>query len=92
MGTVHALFNKGDALGVLLRATIEAAPLPEPPYDEFYDVLSGLLEEPVSISADGAPAQEADNDDAMLLRKANSRLRALAIELSNLVGDLPVPR
>jgi hypothetical protein len=92
MGTVHALFNKDDALGVLLRATIDAPPLPEPPHDEFFDVLSGLLEEPARVSADVAPPHEMNNDDAILLREVNSRLRALAIELSNLVGDLPVPR
>jgi len=90
MGTVHALYRKGDALGVLLRAAVSAAPLPEPPQDEFFDILSGPLEEPAGV-ADGAVRQGSD-DDVMLLREANARLRALAIELSNLVGDLPVHR
>jgi len=90
MGTVHALYKKDDALGILLRAAVNATPLPEPPQDEFFDILSGPLEEPARV-ADGAPRQGTD-DDVVLLREANARLRALAIELSNLVGDLPVHR
>jgi hypothetical protein len=91
MGTVHSLYNNDDALGVLLRAAVNAPPLPEPPHDELFNVLSGLLEEPATISDGKAPHQGTDND-IVLLREANSRLRALAIQLSNLVGDLPVPR
>jgi hypothetical protein len=89
MGTVHAFRNKDDALGVLLRAAVKAAPHPEPPHDEFFDILSGPLEEPARVTA--TPRQGTDNE-VILLRLANARLRALAIELSNLAGDLPVPR
>ena len=90
MGTVHVLYEKDDALGVLLRAVVDATPLSEPPHDEFFDVMSGLLEEPATVSDDEAPHQETDN--VILLREANARLRAFAIQLSNLVGDLPVLR
>ena len=62
------------------------------PHDELFDCLSRLLEEPVVGSNDGARRQGTDNDFLLLL-EANARLRALAIQLSNLVGDLPpLPR
>ena len=76
MGTANPKYGEDDALGVLLRA---------------FDVLSGLLEEPATVSDGRAPRERTDNE-VMLLREANSQLRALAIQLSNLVGDLPVPR
>ena len=89
MGTVHAFRNKDDALGILLRAAVGAASSPEPPQDEFFDILSGPLAEPARATA--APCQGTDSE-IILLRLANARLRALAIELSNLAGDLPIPR
>ena len=58
------------------------------PHDELFACLSRLLEEPVIASGAGARRQGADGD-ILLLLEANARLRALAIELSNLVGDLP---
>lgn len=62
------------------------------PHDELFDCLSRLLEEPVIVSGDGARRQGTDNDTRLLL-EANARLRALAVQLSNLVGDLPpLPR
>jgi hypothetical protein len=76
MGTVHSLFDKDDALGILLRAAVSAPPLPK---------------KPAMRSKDRTPRQGTDAD-IRLLREANSRLRAVAIELSNLVGDLPTPR
>jgi len=57
------------------------------PHDESFD-LSPLLEEPIMTSDEGAHHQRANSDIAMLL-EANARLRAIAIELSNLAGDLP---
>jgi hypothetical protein len=51
--------------------------------DEFFDLLSPLLEEAATFKDSQSPCRE-------LLSKENARLRALAVELSNLLGDLPV--
>jgi hypothetical protein len=60
-----------------------------PSPDEFVDVLTSMLEEPATVSD---PPRRV-TDDLKLLREANSRLRAVAVQLSNLVGDLPpLPR
>ncbi len=62
------------------------------PHDELFELLSLLLEEPATVSDEGARRQGTDND-ILLLLEANARLRALAVQLSNLVGDLPpLPR
>jgi len=62
------------------------------PHDEPFDFLSPLLEEPAAVSDDRVRRQGMNND-ILLLLEANARLRALAIQLSNLVGDLPpLPR
>jgi hypothetical protein len=53
------------------------------PADEFFDLLSPLLEEAATFEDHQLPRQER-------LLKENARLRALAVELSNLLGDLPV--
>ena len=58
------------------------------PHDEFVDVLLPRLEEAVTVLGDGALRQGTDNDHISLL-EANAWLRALARQLSNLVGDLP---
>jgi hypothetical protein len=58
------------------------------PHDELFDRVSRLLEEPVTVSDDGV-RREGSDDDILLLLNANARLRALAVQLSNLVGDLP---
>ena len=76
MGTANPGYREDDALDVLLRA---------------FDVLSGLPEEPATVS-DGRAPRGRTNNEVMLLREANCRLRALAIQLSNLVGDLPAPK
>jgi hypothetical protein len=61
-------------------------------HDEFVDVLLPRLEEVVTLLGDGALRQGTDSD-LTSLREANARLRTLAIQLSNLVGDLPpLPR
>ena len=57
-------------------------------HDEFVDVLLPRLEEVVTLLGDGALRQGTDND-LISLREANARLRTLARQLSNLVGDLP---
>lgn len=59
-----------------------------PPHDELFDRVSPLLEEPVIASDDGVRRQ-GTGDDISLLLDANARLLALAVQLSNLVGDLP---
>ena len=62
------------------------------PQDELIDSLSRLLEEPVALSDDAVRRRGTEND-ILLLLEANARLRALAVQLSNLVGDLPpLPR
>ena len=58
------------------------------PRDEFFDVLSPLLEEAATAKDDDSPRQGLHN--VVSLSKENARLRALAVGLSNLLGDLPV--
>jgi hypothetical protein len=58
--------------------------------DDFFDVLSPLLEEIASAEGGERPRQELR--DMLSLSKENARLRTLAVELSNLLGDLPVRR
>ena len=55
---------------------------------EFVDFLLPRLEEAVTVLGDRALRQGTDND-LISLREANARLRTLARQLSNLVGDLP---
>ena len=81
MGTLHSLVKQSRCA----RAVSATA---ESPHDEFFDFLSRLLEEPATVADDGAPRQ-GTNSDVLLLLEANARLRALAVQLSNLVGDLP---
>ena len=56
--------------------------------DEVFDVLSPLLEEAATFKDDEFPRQGLYN--VLSLSRENARLRALAVELSNLLGDLPV--
>jgi hypothetical protein len=60
------------------------------PHDEFFDVLSPLLEE-ATLAKDGQ-SRRRDLPSVVSLAKENARLRALAVGLSNLLGDLPVRR
>ncbi|XIA63969.1 hypothetical protein ACFIOY_34145 [Bradyrhizobium sp. TZ2] len=55
--------------------------------DEFFAVLSPLLEEAAGLRRDESPHQE--TNDFLLLLEENARLRKLAIQLSNLLGDIP---
>ena len=57
--------------------------------DEFFAVLSPLLEEAAGLRRDRSPHQE--TSDFLVLLEENARLRKLAIQLSNLLGDLPGP-
>jgi hypothetical protein len=57
------------------------------PHDEFFDVLSPLLEEAATSKDAESPRQ--DLPSVLSLSKENARLRALAVGLSNLLGDLP---
>ncbi len=52
--------------------------------DEFVETLSPLLGEAATFPEDESPPH-----NVLRLREENARLRALAVELSNLVGDLP---
>jgi hypothetical protein len=54
--------------------------------DEFFDVLAPALEEVAGLQGDESPHQE--TNDLLLLLEENARLRKLAVQLSNLLGDL----
>jgi hypothetical protein len=58
------------------------------PDDDFFDVLSPLLEEAATAGRDASSPHGLPN--VRSLTKENARLRALAVGLSNLLGDLPV--
>ena len=58
------------------------------PDDEFFDVLSPLLEEAETSKDVESPPRRFPN--VLSLAEENARLRALAVGLSNLLGDLPV--
>ena len=55
--------------------------------DEFFAVLSPPVEEAARLQGDPSPRQEAS--DLVRLLAENARLRKLAVQLSNLLGDLP---
>ena len=60
-------------------------------HDEFVDVLLPRLEEVATLLGDRV--RQGTDNDLISLREANARLRTLARQLSNLVGDLPpLPR
>ena len=69
------------------RGDDNVAPLRHPD-DDFFDVLSPRLEEAATVKGDQAPRQGLPS--VLSLAKENARLRALAVGLSNLLGDLPV--
>jgi len=58
------------------------------PGDEFFAALSPRLEKLAAFRADESPRRASHN--VLSLSKENARLRALAVALSNLLGDLPV--
>jgi len=71
--------NKQDRLGALLLRRRN---------DEFLAALLPLLEEVAALPDDESHRQEIHN--ILTLRKENAKLSALAVNLSNLLGDLPV--
>ena len=71
--------NKQDRLGALLLRRRN---------DEFLAALVPLLEEVAALPDDEIHRQEIHN--ILTLRKENAKLSALAVKLSNLLGDLPV--
>ena len=85
MGIGHPPHNKQDRLGVLLRGADNVVPLRHRS-DEFFNALLPLLEK--ALRDEESPRQGIRN--ALSLHEENARLRALAVKLSNLVGDLPV--
>jgi hypothetical protein len=85
MGIRRPPHDKQDRLGVLLRSADNVVPLRHRS-DEFLNALSPLLEE--ALRDEESPRQGIRN--ALSLHEENARLRALAVKLSNLVGDLPV--
>ena len=84
MGIGRPPHNKQDR-SALLRAADNVVSLRHRG-DEFFDLLSPLLEE--ALRDEESPRQGIRN--VLSLREENARLRALAVKLSNLVGDLPV--
>jgi hypothetical protein len=62
-------------------------PSPHGGDDEFSDALRPALEEVAGLQRDESPHRE--TNDLLLLLEENARLRKLAVQLSNLVGDLP---
>jgi hypothetical protein len=80
MGIGHPPRRQQDRLGVDNVVSL--------PGDEFFDVLSPLLEETATVKDDDSPREGLHN--VLSLAKENARLRALAVGLSNLLGDLPV--
>jgi hypothetical protein len=87
MGIGHPPHNKRDRHGVLLRAADSVAP-PRQWGDEFCDGSSSLPVQAATFPGDKSPRQGIHN--VLSLREENARLRALAVKLSNIVGDLPV--
>ena len=55
--------------------------------EEFFAALSPLLEEVAGLRGDESPHRE--TKDLLRLLEENARLRKLAVQLSNLLGDLP---
>ena len=82
MGIGHSPRNKKD------RRLGDNVVSLQHPGDEFFDLLSPLLGETATFKDDELPRQGLHN--VLSLSEENARLRALAIELSNLLGDLPV--
>ena len=87
MGIGHPPRNKRDRPGGLPRAA-DSVVSQRHRDDEFFDVLSPLLEEAATFPDDASPRQGIHNARSLL--EENARLRALAVKLSNLLGDLPV--
>ena len=85
MGIGHPPHNKKDRLGVLLRAADNVVPLRHRG-DEFIDLLLSLLEA-ATFPDDESPCK---GIHVPSLFEENARLRALAVKLSNFLGDLPV--
>ena len=85
MGIGRPSHNKQDRPGVLLRGADNVVPLRHR-CDEFFNDLSLPLED--ALPDEESPRQRTRN--VLSLREENARLRALAIKLSNLVGDLPI--
>jgi hypothetical protein len=57
--------------------------------DEFFGALSPLLGDEASFPEREPPEDESPPDDVLWLLEENARLRALAVKLSNVLGDLP---
>lgn len=77
---------------VPLHEDIAVLPADKPQHrgDEFFAALSPLLEEAAGLQGVQSPYRE--TNDFLLLLEENARLRKLAIQLSNLLGDLPERR
>ena len=81
MGTGHPPRKKQDRPGA---GNVVSRRHPD---DEFFEVLWPLLEEAATSENAESPRQDLPN--VLSLSRENARLRALAVGLSNLLGDLP---
>ncbi|NOJ38331.1 hypothetical protein [Bradyrhizobium australiense] len=87
---VDAFRNAGRRDNVVpLHEGRDARQADEAPHqgDELLAALSPLLDEVDGLRGDDARQQETDN--LLVLLEENTRLRRLAVRLSNLLGDLP---
>jgi hypothetical protein len=69
-----------------VRSADNVLPSPHGGDDEFFDFLVLALEEVAELQRDESPHRE--TDDLLLLLQENTRLRTLAVQLSNLLGDV----
>ena len=69
------------------RGADDVLPSPNRGDEEFFDAVRPALEEFAGLQTDESPHRE--TNDLLLLLEENARLRKLAVQLSNLVGDLP---
>lgn len=100
MSIEHSLQNKSvrldgrrghaDNVVPLLQDNVFQGGRPPQRSDEFFAVLSPLLEEADRLRRDKSRQQE--TSDFLVLLEENARLRKLAVQLSNLLGDLPAGR
>jgi hypothetical protein len=80
-------FGGAMSIGPDNRDANDVLPSPHRGDDEFFDALRPALEEAAGLQGDESPRRE--TNDLLLLLEENARLRKLAVQLSNLVGDLP---
>jgi hypothetical protein len=69
------------------RDADDVLPSPDGGDEELFDALGPALEEVAGLQGDESLRRE--TNELLLLLEENARLRKLAVQLSNIVGDLP---